>query len=172
MFKYISKILEQFTMSQKIVALSMLLLSITTIIIAPSLISSIILNRDELNSEIENQNIKIKELKSDIDSLEYKIRKNEKECTNQILLREEEFLQMLDQLKDDIKINNKNTEERIVRINTIQTEKNIYSVNDTTVSMMFIQEPTSEEKVIVYKKPQISSTISMIDEMKKKIKKN
>jgi hypothetical protein len=159
-------------MSQKIVALSMLLLSITTIIIAPSLISSIILNRDELNSEIENQNIKIKELKSDIDSLEYKIRKNEKECTNQILLREEEFLQMLDQLKDDIKINNKNTEERIVRINTIQTEKNIYSVNDTTVSMMFIQEPTSEEKVIVYKKPQISSTISMIDEMKKKIKKN
>lgn len=66
----------------------MLLLSITTIIIAPSLISSIILNRDELNSEIENQNIKIKELKSDIDSLEYKIRKNEKECTNQILLRE------------------------------------------------------------------------------------
>jgi peptidoglycan hydrolase CwlO-like protein len=88
MFKYISKILEQFTISQKIVALFMLLLSITTIIIAPSLISSIILNRDELNSEIENQNIKIKELKSDIDSLEYKIRKNEKECTNQILLRE------------------------------------------------------------------------------------
>jgi hypothetical protein len=172
MFKYISKILEQFTISQKIVALFMLLLSIITIIIAPSLISSIILNRDELNSEIENQNIKIKELKSDIDSLEYKIRKNEKECTNQILLREEEFLQMLDQLKDDIKINNKNTEERIVRINTIQTEKNMYPVNDTTVSMIFIQEPINEEKLIVYKKPQINSIISMIDDMKKKIRKN
>jgi hypothetical protein len=79
---------------------------------------------------------------------------------------------MLDQLKDDIKINNKNTEERIVRINTIQTEKNMYPVNDTTVSMIFIQEPINEEKLIVYKKPQINSIISMIDDMKKKIRKN
>ena len=62
MFKYISKILAQFSTSQKIVALSMLLLSIIIITIAPSLISSITLDRNELNSEIKKQNNKIKNL--------------------------------------------------------------------------------------------------------------
>jgi hypothetical protein len=116
--------------------------------------------------------LKIEKLESDVDSLESSIRRNEKECTNQIVFREEEFLQMLDQLKGDIRSNNKNTEERIVRLNTISTEKKIYPVGDSSVSMMLVQEAPREEKVIVYKKPQISSTISMIDEMKKKIKKN
>ena len=172
MFKYISKILAQFSTPQKIVALSMLLLAIVIITIAPSLISSITLDRDELDSEIKKQDVKIEKLESDVDSLESSIRRNEKECTNQIVFREEEFLQMLDQLKGDIRSNNKNTEERIVRLNTISTEKKIYPVGDSSVSMMLVQEAPREEKVIVYKKPQISSTISMIDEMKKKIKKN
>jgi energy-converting hydrogenase Eha subunit F len=51
MFKYISKILAQFSTPQKIVALSMLLLAIVIISIAPSFISSITLDRDELDSE-------------------------------------------------------------------------------------------------------------------------
>jgi hypothetical protein len=116
--------------------------------------------------------VKIEKLESDVDSLESSIRRNEKECTNQIVFREEEFLQMLDQLKGDIRSNNRNTEERIVRLNTISKEKRIYTVGDSSVSMMLVPESPREEKVIVYKKPRISSTISMIDEMKKKIKKN
>jgi hypothetical protein len=172
MFKYISKILAQFSTPQKIVALSMLLLAIVIISIAPSFISSITLDRDELDSEIKKQDVKIEKLESDVDSLESSIRRNEKECTNQIVFREEEFLQMLDQLKGDIRSNNRNTEERIVRLNTISKEKRIYTVGDSSVSMMLVPESPREEKVIVYKKPRISSTISMIDEMKKKIKKN
>ena len=171
MFKYISKILAQFSTPQKIVALSMLLLAIIIITLAPSFISSITLDRDELDSEIKRQDSKIEKLESDVDSLEFKIRRNGKECTNQIILREEEFLEMLDQLKGDIRSNNRNTEERIVRLNTTQ-DKIIYPVGDSSVSMMVMRESPKEEKIIVYKKPQISSTISMIDEMKKKIKKN
>jgi hypothetical protein len=52
MFKYISKILAQFSTPQKIVALSMLLLAIIIITLAPSFIASITLDRDELNSEM------------------------------------------------------------------------------------------------------------------------
>jgi uncharacterized membrane protein (DUF106 family) len=47
MFKYISKIIAQFSTPQKIIALSMLLLAII-ISIAPSLISSVTLDREEL----------------------------------------------------------------------------------------------------------------------------
>ena len=171
MFKYISKILAQFSTPQKIVALSMLLLAIVIIFIAPSIISSVTLDRDELNSEIKRQGTKIKNLEIHADSLEYKIRKSGMECTNQIVLREEEFLEMLENLKGDLR-NHNNMEDRIVRLNTVSKEKRIYPVGDSSVSMMIVREEPRQEKVIIYKKPQISSTISMIDEMKKKIKKN
>lgn len=170
MFKYISKILAQFSTPQKIVALSMLLLSIMIISIAPSFIASITLNRDELNSEIKRQNTKIKNLEIHADSLEYKIRKSGIECTNQIVLREEEFLEMLERLKGDLR-NHNNIEDRIVRLNTT-TEKKIYPVGDSLVSMMMVREEPIQEKVIIYKKPQINSTLLLIDDMKKKIKKN
>ena len=170
MFKYISKILAQFSTPQKIVALSMLLLAIVIITIAPSFISSITLNRDELNSEIKRQDTKIKNLEINVDSLEYKIRKSGMECTNQIVLREEEFLEMLERLKGDLR-NHNNIEDRIVRLNTT-TEKKIYPVGDSSVSMMMVREEPIQEKVIIYKKPQINSTLSLIDDMEKKIKKN
>jgi hypothetical protein len=171
MFKYISKILAQFSTPQKIVALSMLLLAIVIISIAPSIISSVTLDRDELNSEIKRQGTKIKNLEIHADSLEYKIRKSGMECTNQIVLREEEFLEMLENLKGDLR-NHNNMEDRIVRLNTVSKEKRIYPVGDSSVSMMMVREEPRQEKVIIYKKPQISSTLSLIDEMKKKIKKN
>lgn len=170
MFKYISKILAQFSTPQKIVALSMLLLAIVIITIAPSFIASITLNRDELNSEIKRQDTKIKNLEINVDSLEYKIRKSGMECTNQIVLREEEFLEMLERLKGDLR-NHNNIEDRIVRLNTT-TERKIYPVGDSSVSMMMVREEPIQEKVIIYKKPQINSTLSLIDDMKKKIKKN
>ena len=93
MFKYISSILSQFSTPQKIVALSMLLLAIVIITIAPSIISSITLDREELNSEIKRQDLKIEKLEIDVDSLESSIRKNGRECTNAIVSREEEFLE-------------------------------------------------------------------------------
>jgi septal ring factor EnvC (AmiA/AmiB activator) len=173
MFKYISKIIAQFSTPQKIIALSMLLLAIIIISIAPSLISSITLDREELNKEIERQEGKIQKLETDVDSLEGMIRKNEKECTNQIVSREEEFVMMLDQLKGDIRKNNNSTQEKIVKLNSTVVERKIYPVSDSSVSMMMvIPEERTQEKIIVYKKPQINSTLSLIDEMKKRIKKN
>lgn len=149
----------------------MLLLSIVIISIAPSIISSVTLDRDELNSEIKRQDTKIKNLEIHADSLEYKIRKSGMECTNQIVLREEEFLEMLENLKGDLR-NHNNMEDRIVRLNTVSKEKRIYPVGDSSVSMMMVREEPRQEKVIIYKKPQISSTLSLIDEMERKIKKN
>ena len=92
------------------------------------------------------------------------------ECTNQIVLREEEFLEMLERLKGDLR-NHNNIEDRIVRLNTT-SEKKIYPVGDSSVSMMMVREEPIQEKVIIYKKPQINSTLLLIDDMEKKIKKN
>ena len=169
MFKYISSILSQFSTPQKIVALSMLLLAIVIITIAPSIISSITLDREELNSEIKRQDLKIEKLEIDVDSLESSIRKNGRECTNAIVSREEEFLEMLDKLKGDLK--NHNTEERIVRLSPKIVENKISYTQDS-LQMTIFPERVQQEKVIIYKKPQVNSTISMIDQMKKELKKN
>ena len=105
----------------------------------------------------------------DVDSLESSIRKNGRECTNAIVSREEEFLEMLDKLKGDLK--NHNTEERIVRISPKIVENKISYTQDS-LQMTIFPERVQQEKVIIYKKPQVNSTISMIDQMKKELKKN
>jgi septal ring factor EnvC (AmiA/AmiB activator) len=103
MFKYISEILSQFSTPQKIVALSLLLFSIVTISIAPSLINAINLDKNELNGEIEKKDNKISNLEKQINESETKIRKEQQSCTNEILTREKEFISMLDYLKQKAK---------------------------------------------------------------------
>lgn len=173
MFKYISRIIAQFSAPQKIIALSMLLFSIIVVSIFPTLISSITLDNDELNNKIEKQESKIRILENNIDSLVFKIRTNEKECTNQIIDREEEFLEMLDRLKSDLKFNNKIREEKIIRLNSTINESKIKIVEntDSLMPVTAIPERVNKRNIIVYDKPNINSTILMIDEMKKKIKK-
>jgi peptidoglycan hydrolase CwlO-like protein len=96
MFKYISSILAQFTSGQKIIALSLLLLSIVFVTLGPSLVNTITLDRDELTQDLKNKEVRIKKLESDIDTLSEKIRNNQMECTDQITLREKNFIRMLD----------------------------------------------------------------------------
>ena len=62
MFKYISQILSQFTKTQRVIALLMLLTSITIITIGPKLIDSITLDRKELEEKITKQKTRIKYL--------------------------------------------------------------------------------------------------------------
>lgn len=102
MFKYISKILSQFTPAQRIIALMLLLLSIIIITIAPSFISAITLDREELMKDLENKETRIRNLEAETDTLSYKIRYNQRLCTDQIAQREEEFILMLDQLKKEL----------------------------------------------------------------------
>ena len=102
MLKYISTILSQFTPAQRIIALVLLLFSIVTMSLAPSFISTITLDRNELMSNLENKEARIKTLESNIDTLSEQIRKNQIDCTNRITRREQEFIQMLDDLRNEL----------------------------------------------------------------------
>lgn len=102
-FRQITEILSQFTKAQKILALVLLLFSIIIISVSPSLISAITLDRDELTNSINDKDIKIIFLNSQINSLDSTIRSNQKSCTNTIIERESEFVQMLEDLKKDAK---------------------------------------------------------------------
>lgn len=159
MFKYISEILSQFTKTQKVMALLMVLTTITIITIGPSLIDSITTDKEELELKITKQTQRITSLENHIDTLDFEIRESQKSCTQEIYARENEFIQMLDEIRAEafkyrIKKTNVSAMMR-VRIDTINKHGD-YELDD----------PIIETKV----KVDISPILSKIDKMKKKIK--
>jgi len=101
MFKYISEILSQFSKTQRVMALLMVLTTITIISIGPSLIDSITTDRKELELKIIKQTERITLLENHTDTLDWKIRESQKSCTQEIYARENEFIQMLDEIRTE-----------------------------------------------------------------------
>jgi len=159
MFKYISEILSQFSKTQRVMALLMVLTTITIITIGPSLIDSITTDKEELELKITKQTQRITSLENQVDTLDSKIRESQKSCTQEIYARENEFIQMLDEIRAEafnyrVKKTNVSAMMR-VKIDTI-TKHGDYDLDD----------PIIETKV----KVDISPVLSKIDKMKKKIK--
>lgn len=162
MFKYISEILSQFSKTQRVMALLMVLTTITIITIGPSLIDSITTDRTELELKITNQSNRIKMLENQVDTLDSKIREGQRSCTQEIWARESEFIQMLDEIRAEAfkyKVTTKTNENIVV---------NRKSNGDDGTVMMMEQQPRQESKPEV--KVDISPILSKIDKMKKSIK--
>ena len=163
MFKYISEILSQFSKTQRVMALLMVLTTIAIISIAPSFISSITTDRSELELKITKQAERITSLENHIDTLDLQIRESQRSCTQEIYARENEFIQMLDEIRADAfkyKVSTK-TNENIV----VNRKKS--NGDDETVMMM---EMPRQEPIKTEVKVDISPVLSKIDKMKKKIK--
>jgi hypothetical protein len=162
MFKYISEILSQFSKTQRVMALLMVLTTITIITIGPSLIDSVTTDRTELELKITKQTERITSLENHIDTLDWQIRESQKSCTQEIWARENEFIQMLDEIRAEAfkyKVSTR-TNENIV----VNRKKS--TGDDENVMMM--EMPRQETKTEV--KVDISPILSKIDKMKKNIK--
>ena len=165
MFKYISEILSQFSKTQRVMALLMVLTTITIITIGPSLIDSITTDRKELEDKITNQSNRIKILENQVDTLDSKIRAGQRSCTQEIYARESEFIQMLDEIRAEAfkyKVTTKTTKTN----ENIVVNRKKSNGDDETVMMM--EMPRQETKTEV--KVDISPILSKIDKMKKNIK--
>jgi hypothetical protein len=161
MFKYISEILSQFSKTQRVMALLMVLTTITIITIGPSLIDSITTDRKELEDKITNQSNRIKILENQVDTLDSKIRAGQRSCTQEIWARENEFIQMLDEIRLEAfkyKVSTKTNDNIVVNRKS--------NGDDGTVMMMEIPRQESKPEV----KVDISPILSKIDKMKKSIK--
>jgi hypothetical protein len=158
MFKYISEILSQFSKTQRVMALLMVLTTITIISIGPSLIDSITTDRKELELKIVKQTERITLLENQIDTLDSKIRENQISCTQEICARENEFIKMLDEIRAEAfkyKVSTKTNESLVV---------NSKSNGDVHVKSMVVQPQETEVKV------DISPILIKIDKIKKNIK--
>ena len=167
MFKYISEILSQFSKTQRVMALLMVLTTITIITIGPSLIDSITTDRTELELKITKQAERITSLENHIDTLDWQIRESQKSCTQEIYARENEFIQMLDEIRAEAfkyKVSTKTNESRVM----MKTRPTGDDGEGGHVMMMEI--PRQDVPVKTEVKVDISPILSKIDKMKKNIK--
>ena len=155
MFRYISQIIAQFSTPQKIIALSLILLSIVIITVAPSLID----DKSELEDEIVAKNEKIKELEINLNHKDSLIRREQKNCTNQIIEREKEFISMLDYLSNKAKRDN----------NKVISQTNTESFPIKVMRDSVLTSTPSHSSTIIVKND-TRNIINEIDKIKEKIK--
>jgi TolA-binding protein len=103
MFKYISEILSKFTQGQRIIALLLLLFSITLIAIGPKIVESFTHSTDELEIRVQSQNTQIIELTKRLNELNTQIIENQRQCTDAIVEREVEIMNQIADLEGRIK---------------------------------------------------------------------
>jgi CRISPR/Cas system-associated endonuclease Cas3-HD len=144
MFKYISDILSKFTQTQRVIALIILLSSIIIISIGPKVIELITYNNEELEIKVESQRKLISELSQNVNDLNETVIKNQKECTNKILQRENEILLIINEIENYVK-KPKNT--IVYKTNEIY-EDTLYSGSLRTQSRETIIQPQKDEKLI------------------------
>ena len=137
----------------------MVLTAITIITIAPSFISSITMDRKDLETKIENQNERINSLENLVDTLDQKVREGQRSCTQELFERESEFIKMLDEIRSEA-----------YKCKTVEEyPKMLMRTNESTEG-----EPVMRMEAMI--RPEVKADVSpilrKIDKMKKEIKKN
>lgn len=99
MFKYIASILKTISPAQRVIALSIVLLSITLISIGPKIVSSFTQDTEELKTKIELQRAEIADLTARVNELNKQVIDNQRECTNEIVSKEKELLTAISEIE-------------------------------------------------------------------------
>lgn len=146
MFKYISEIISQFSMSQRIIALLLVLFSIVLITLGPSLIQTITLDSGELWGTINKQKTQIQELQTEVDVLNKNIRDNQRECTNLIVEREKEILEEIARIES--------------RIGSRKRTLNRIEIADTSERVIRVIEPTGDMDMMMFEIKNLKNNIN------------
>jgi cell division septum initiation protein DivIVA len=101
MLKYVSDILSKFTSSQRILALLLLLFTIILVSIGPNIVSSLTYDNDELTNKVKLQKTEIQDLTVRVNELNKLVLNNQTECTNHLLAKEQEVIDILTQIEKD-----------------------------------------------------------------------
>jgi len=163
MFKYLSEILSKFTNRQRVTALVILSISIIIISIGPKITESLTYNDEELKLRIESQNTQIIELNKRVSELNTQVIKNQRECVDEIVRRETEILEMINEI-DNYTRKMKN-ETRIVNS---ESRPNYQVMGGDTVQVEAMMSPSIKKTTIIENKRD-EKLMKMIKNLKKKV---
>ena len=165
MIKYFSQILSKFSVKQRMTALIILCVVLIIVTLGSLLIKTLDPGTKDLKVRIDNQDKEIKRLNTNMDSannqiysLNQTIIKNQRECTNQIVQREEEITKMIDDI-----INKKMMTKSLPKLKM-----------GGSSPKMIIKDTMPRVAMEIYTPPIKNTDNSIIDllELKKKIKKH
>lgn len=172
-FKGIAEILDKFTFAQRILALLMLLMTIVIVTIGPKLIDSLTTSNTECIEQTKRQSMRISYLEKVVDTLDNKIITNQRRFSNEIARRESEFVEMLDQLKNDINKSKTKINPRIYHLKRREYADNedVDSISPHPLAMERIQEPIGGDENGINPK-NVDVIVKKIEALKKKVKKD
>lgn len=102
MFKYISQILNSLTPAQRILGLVFILCTITIITLGPSFINANTTNCEDLKIRVDSQNTQIIELNKRVTELNSTLLNSESECTNRLISKQKEIMDIVSQMEGEI----------------------------------------------------------------------
>ena len=172
MFKYIADIISKISVKQRLAALSIVLISIVVISVAPKLISGLTQDNEELKIKVENQRIEIQSLNVRVNDLNKQIMENQTMCTDKFITREREILDMLTSMESEAK----KSHNKVVSTKTERMERPRMIIDENEdpdapkVSMMMRppSEPTNTTVVVTDN----SKMLKMLQGMKSNVQQN
>ena len=176
MIKYFSQILSKFSVKQRITALIILSIVLIVVTLGPIIIKTLDPGTKQLKVRIDNQDKEIIRLNRNIDtanikiySLNQTIIKNQEECTNRVVQREQEITKMIDNM-----INKKLKTKQVTVYNS---ENNIVGASAPSHLLKISKMGEMEEMKTIEPKPIVEKNnddelIKDLIQLKGKIKKH
>lgn len=162
MFEYIATILKTISPAQRVIALSIVLLSIILISIGPKIVNSLTQDNEEFKAKVELQRTEIVQLTARVNELTKQVIDNQRECTNDIISKERELLAALVEIEAEA---SKTIRPRqIVRDESRMSGSGNSGSGDGEVAMMRLPEPRVVEVQVTNPK-----MISLVKKLKKNI---
>lgn len=96
MFKYLAEILNSFSPAQRIIALLILVSTITTITLGPTLIKENTKDCAELELRLASQSRQISELNTRIETLNRELIAGQQLCTNNLIQKQQQIMGLID----------------------------------------------------------------------------
>jgi len=163
MFKYIAEIIGKLTPGQRLFGLISILFAVVILTITPTIVKAISNDPEVYKKEIKDKDRRISELDKTIDSLDSRIRSDQRKCTDNLAAQDIEFNNMLDDIMNDVKAGKK--------IRSYKTQKLQYSPHSQhsdTIEVAFDKSPSEEKPKST--DPVLTKIESKIKTMKEKIK--
>ena len=171
MFQYIKEILTAISPGQRLVALAILLLSITLITVGPKIVNSFTQDTEELQNKINIQKSEILGLTTRVDELNRQVLDNQRECTNQWIAREREILDVVAMIEHEAASNHGKVIHSTSQVIN-RSRPTYYDENDTMpkVAMMIMPEP--EVIKVTTQKVDNGKMLTMVKKLKTDIQKD
>ena len=99
MLKYVSGILKTISPAQRLIALCILVLAIVVMTIGPKVVDSLTKDTEELKNKVAMQKSEIVDLSARVTELNKQVLENQRECTNSLIAKEKEILEIVNDIE-------------------------------------------------------------------------